>query len=129
TRSRLVGVVAAGAGVPLALCALRPGLAASLVLWGLSGLLATAYLLQTQVDFVRATADAERGRAVGVAASGVVAGQGLAVLAGGVLADAWSPATAVAVAGLAGAALATAGAVAWRRATARPPRRASSARG
>jgi MFS family permease len=118
TRSRLTGVLAAAAGIPLMLSLFGPGLPVTVVLWGLSGAFSTAYLLQTQADFVRATPDADRGRAVGVAASGIVAGQGLAVLVGGALADLWDPATAVAVAGFTGAVLATAGAVAWHRATA-----------
>ncbi|HEX6358291.1 MFS transporter [Actinophytocola sp.] len=118
TRSRLTGVLAVAAGVPLMLTLFRPGLAVTVVLWGLSGAFSTAYLLQTQADFVRATPEADRGRGVGVASSGIVAGQGIAVLVGGALADLWDPATAVAIAGCAGAVLAAAGAVAWHRATA-----------
>lgn len=117
-RSRLTGVLAAAAGVPLMLSLFQPGLPVTVVLWGLSGACSTAYILQTQADFVRATPDADRGRAVGVAASGIVAGQGLAVLVGGTLADLWNPSTAVAVAGLAGTVLATVVAVAWHRASA-----------
>jgi MFS family permease len=116
TRPRLVGVLAVGAGLPLVLCLFGPGIPASLALWALSGMLSTAYLLQTQASFVRATPDAGRGRAIGVAASGIIAAQGAAVLVGGLLADAWSPATAVAVAGGVGAVLSLGGAVAWYRA-------------
>jgi MFS family permease len=116
TRARLVGVLAVGAGLPLMLCLFRPGLALTLVLWGLSGMLSTAYLLQAQASFVRATADADRGRSIGVAASGIIAAQGIAVLIGGLLADAWDAATAIAVAGATGAVLSLAGAVAWHRA-------------
>ncbi|MHA6630727.1 MFS transporter [Pseudonocardia sichuanensis] len=118
TRARLVGVLAVAAGVPLALCAFRPGLPLTLVLWGVSGMLSTAYLLQTQAGFVRATPDAGRGRAIGVAASGIIAAQGGAVLVGGLFADAWDPATAVAVAGAIGAVLSVGGAIAWHRADA-----------
>jgi hypothetical protein len=75
-----------------------------------------AYLLQTQAGFVRATPDGSRGRAIGVAASGIVAGQGLAVLVGGVLADQWSAAAAIAASGGAGALLSLGGAVLWHRA-------------
>jgi MFS family permease len=120
-RARLVGVLAVGAGIPLVLCAFRPGLVLTLVLWSLSGAASTAYLLQTQSGFVRATPAAERGRAIGVAASGIVAAQGIAVAAGGLLADLWDdPATAIAVAGATGALCSLACAVAWRRAN-RPP--------
>jgi MFS family permease len=121
TRARIVGVLAVGAGLPLVLCAFRPGIPLTLLLWGVSGMLSTAYLLQTQASFVRATPDAGRGRAVGVAASGIIAAQGAAVLVCGLLADVWDPATAVAVAGGIGAVLSLGGAVAWHRANAATP--------
>ena len=115
-RARLVGVLAVGAGLPLVFCILRPGVPLTLLLWAVSGMLSTAYLLQTQASFVRATPDEGRGRAIGVAASGIIAAQGAAVLVGGLLADLWDPATAVAVAGAVGALLSAGGAVAWYRA-------------
>jgi predicted MFS family arabinose efflux permease len=118
TRARLVGLMAVGAGLPLVLCAFRPGIPLTLLLWAVSGMLSTAYLLQTQASFVRATPDAGRGRAIGVAASGIIAAQGGAVFVGGLFANAWDPATAVAVAGGIGAALSLGGAVAWQRAAA-----------
>ncbi|MGH3565455.1 MAG: MFS transporter [Pseudonocardia sp.] len=113
-RSRLIGVLAVGAGVPLLVCQLRPGVTVAFVLWGLSGVLSTTYLMQAQACFVRATPDAVRGRAIGVAASGIIAAQGVAVLAGGLLADVTRPSTAIAVSGAAGSVLAIGGAVAWR---------------
>jgi MFS family permease len=122
TRARLVGLMAVAAGLPLALCILRPGVPLTLLLWAVSGMLSTAYLLQTQASFVRATPDGSRGRAIGVAASGIIAAQGAAVLLGGLLADASDPATAVAVAGALGAVLSAGGAVAWQRANSTAPR-------
>jgi MFS family permease len=116
TRARLVGVLAVAAGIPLALCILRPGVPLTLLLWAVSGMFSTAYLLQTQASFVRATPDGGRGRAIGVAASGIIAAQGAAVLLGGVLADASDPTTAVATAGVVGAVLSAGGAMAWHRA-------------
>jgi MFS family permease len=115
-RPALIGPAAVAAGVPLLLTALRPGLPVIILLWAVSGLLSTAYLLQAQASFVRATPEAIRGRAIGVASSGVIASQGVAVLGGGLLADALDPATAIVVGGGAGTALALVGAVAWRRA-------------
>jgi hypothetical protein len=115
-RSSLVGVLATCAGLPLLLCVLRPGLVFTFVLWGLSGSFATAYMLQAQADFVRATPDADRGRAVGLASSGIVAAQGFAVLISGLLADTADPGTAVAVAGSMGVLLSVPCAVAWHRA-------------
>ena len=120
TRARLVGVLAAAAGLPLLLALLHPGIALTVVLWASSGALATAYLLQTQASFVRATPDGSRGRAIGVAASGIVAAQGIAVLVGGLLADLWDPATAIAVAGVLGTLMSLGGALAWHRANREP---------
>lgn len=116
-RARLVGVLAVLAGLPLVLVLLRPDIPATVALWAVSGMFSTAYLLQTQASFVRATPDAGRGQAIGVAASGVIAGQGVAVFAGGVLADVWTSATAIAVAGATGSLLALCGAVAWHAAS------------
>jgi predicted MFS family arabinose efflux permease len=127
TRARLVGVLAAAAGVPQVLCLFRPGVALTLVLWAVSGALATAYLLQTQASFVRATPDRRRGSAIGVAASGIVAAQGVAILIGGLLADLWDPATAIAAAGVVGTVLSLGGAVAWHRANLKSSERIAAA--
>ncbi|MDT7653358.1 MAG: hypothetical protein QOI36_4764 [Pseudonocardiales bacterium] len=116
TRARVVGVLAVGAGLPLVVCLFHPAVPLTLVLWAVSGMLSTAYLLQTQASFVRATPVVGRGRAIGVAASGIIAAQGMAVLIGGVLADEWDPSTAIAVAGAVGALLSVGAAVAWHRA-------------
>jgi hypothetical protein len=116
TRARLVGVLAIGAGLPLVLTVFQPGVVLAMLLWGVSGMMSTAYLLQTQASFVRATPDAGRGRAIGVAASGIIAAQGAMVLVGGLFAELWNPAVAVALAGGFGAALSAVGALAWHRA-------------
>ena len=115
-RERIVGVLALAAGLPLMLMFLRPEVPVTLLLWGVSGMFSAAYLLQTQASFVRATPDAGRGRAIGVAASGIIAGQGVAVFLGGLLADLWSPSTAIVIFGAIGALLALGGTVAWARA-------------
>jgi predicted MFS family arabinose efflux permease len=113
-RERLVGVLAVAAGLPLLAVAASPGVILTLVLWGVAGMFSTAYLLQTQSGFVRATPGAHRGSALGVAASGVVASQGIAVLVGGLLTDVASPAHAVAICGAIGSSLALGAAAAWR---------------
>jgi MFS family permease len=115
-RPGLIGAIAVAAGFPLLFVGFGPGILTTMVLWSLSGMLSTAYLVQAQASFVRATPEQIRGRAIGVAASGIIAGQGVAVLGGGLLADAVGPASAVALSGAAGIVLATAGAVAWYRA-------------
>lgn len=116
-RAHLVGVLAVAAGIPLLFTVFRPGIPVAVVLWGVSGMFSTAYVLQAQASFVRATSDEIRGRAIGVAASGILAGQGVAVLAGGLLADLWSPSTSIAVCAAAGMVIALIGTVAWWRAT------------
>jgi MFS family permease len=118
-RARLVGVLAAAAGAPLLLTLVRPDVPLAFALFGLSGALTTAYLMQTQASFVRATPDAVRGRAIGVAASGIIAGQGVAVLAGGALAEIATPSVAISVCAASGVAVAVVGAAAWRRAVRR----------
>ncbi|WP_214403634.1 MFS transporter [Pseudonocardia lacus] len=115
-RARLVGVLAVVAGLPLLPFALRPDVPVAVVLLAVSGMASTAYLLQAQAGFVLATPDGNRGRAIGVAASGIVAGQGVAVLVGGLLADAWGAGGAITAGGAAGAVLALGGAVLWHRA-------------
>lgn len=115
-RTRLIGVLAVAAGLPLLVTVAVPGVCVAVVCWALTGMLATAYLVQAQACFVRAVPDGLRGRAIGVAASGIVAAQGLAVLAGGALAEVTDAATAVAVGGAAGSLLAVLGALAWRSA-------------
>jgi hypothetical protein len=70
------------------------------------GACATACLVQAQAEFVRATPVHVRGRAIGVAASGLVGVQGVAVLAGGVVAQVWGTRAAIALCGALGMALA-----------------------
>ncbi len=120
-RARLIGVLAVAAGIPLLFTVFRPGVPVAVVLWGVSGMLSTAYVMQAQASFVRATSDEIRGRAIGVAASGILAGQGVAVLAGGLLADLWSPSTSVAVCAGAGILIALVGTVAWSRSCSAEP--------
>jgi MFS family permease len=111
-RPKLVGVCAVAAGLALAGCLAAPGLLGSVLLWGLSGLFSSACLVPAQAVFVRATPDELRGRAIGVAASGLIAAQGVAILLAGVLAE-WAGAmVTVGGTGLAGALVA--GVLAWR---------------
>jgi len=117
-RERLIGVLAACAGLPLVACALRPELWASVALWATSGVFSAAYLLQAQASFVRVTPDEVRGAALGVVASGIVAAQGLALLLAGPLADALSSAAVVSISGAVGTGLAVCVGVVWSRARA-----------
>jgi MFS family permease len=111
-RPKLVGVCAVAAGLALAGCLATPGLLGSVLLWGLSGLFSAACLVPAQAGFVRATPDELRGRAIGVAASGLIAAQGVAILLAGVLAERAGAMVTVGGTGLAGALVA--GVLAWR---------------
>ena len=105
-RSGAVGPLAVAAALPLGLCALAPGLGATILLWATAGACATACLVQCQADFVRATPPHLRGRAIGVAASGLIGAQGLAMLFGGWAAEEWGTRAAVAACGIIGFGLA-----------------------
>ncbi|WP_092529198.1 MFS transporter [Amycolatopsis arida] len=113
---RALGLLGIAAGVPLVLCVLRPGLAPAIVLFALSGMLATGYNIQGTVSFVRRLPDDQRAQGCGLNSSGLITVQGLGALAAGVLADLVGPAHAIAVAGAAGALVAVPIAVAWSRA-------------
>lgn len=115
-RERWLGPLAIAAGLPLVLCVARPDAVPAILLWGATGLLSTACLVQAQASFVRMTPYAQRGKAIGLAASGLVAAQGLAVLLSGFAAEHVGAAAAVAITGAVGSATAIWLAVAWRRA-------------
>jgi MFS family permease len=102
-------------GVPLAFCLLTPPLVVSLVLWFLSGLF-FCYQVQVVTEFVRAVPDKYRGQATGIAASGLLAVQGVGVLLGGWVASGLGVGWAVGGAGLAGMLLAALLGVLWERA-------------
>jgi MFS family permease len=97
-RVQLIGVLAAAAGLPLAACLTHPPLAASVVLWALSGV-GCAYLAQLKPSYVISAPRERRGQVGGVAASSLMAVQGLGILLGGLAASATNPAAAVALAG------------------------------
>jgi len=105
-RTALVGPLAIAAGVPLLFCALHPDLPGTMVLWAASGV-CSAYQVQIVVEYVSAVPNRRRGHAIGVASAGLLAAQGIGLLAGGFLAQAWTVAAAVASAGAAGIVLAT----------------------
>ncbi|HST49440.1 MFS transporter [Jatrophihabitans sp.] len=101
-------------GLPLVVCWLHPGIVVSIMLWTLSGM-AAAYQVQVATEYVRAVPAGQRGQAVGVAASGLLAMQGVGILLGGVLAARYGAATAVGLAGLVGAGLAMWFTLIWAR--------------
>jgi hypothetical protein len=115
-RSVWMGPMAAGVGVPLGLCALNPNLVFSLLLWAAAGLF-FGYQVQVITEFVRTVPDEQRGQAIGIASSGLLAVQGFGILAGGIVASVWGVNGAVASAGLLGTALAVVLSWRWHRTT------------
>jgi MFS family permease len=100
-RVPLLWPLAALAAAPLAVCLAHPPFWLVLAMVTLSGM-GTAYHLVAMVRFVTLVSPEKRGRALGLAGTGLAVGQGLAIAAAGVLADLSSPATTVGVAGLLG---------------------------
>jgi len=96
-RERAIIPCALAAGVPLILTAIAPSIAVAIVLWIVTGAFFAASLVQAQATFVRLAPPATRGRATGLAASGLVAAQGIGVLLGGLIADRLTPSVAVSV--------------------------------
>jgi hypothetical protein len=114
-RMRLLGPLAVAACLPLVLCAARPGLVLTFILWTLSGL-ASSYHLPASAAFVQGVPDHRRGQAFGVASTALKSSQGLGILAAGALADKTSPSAAVALMGAIGAVAAVVAGGAWARA-------------
>lgn len=113
-RTQSIATLAALGGLPLAACVWHPGLTVSVVLWALSGA-CCAYLTQLMPQYVRAAPAARRGQAIGIAASGLMAVQGLGILLGGVVATEANAAVAVAAAGGLATVLASVAALRWQR--------------
>ncbi len=106
--------LAVAGGLPLVACLLRPGIAVSIALWALSGA-ASAYQVQVVTEYVRAVPDNRRAQAIGVAASGLLAVQGIGILLGGLVASRFGAASAVGLAGGVAAGLAVWFSVLWSR--------------
>jgi hypothetical protein len=88
---------------PLVLVGLRPGLGLSLALFALAGV-ASTFNVAANAAFAAATPAAARGRAFGIAMSGIYAAQALGVVLAGAAAQVFAPSTVVAGAGVLGAA-------------------------
>ena len=85
-RMRLMLPLAMCTGLPLVLCALQPGLTVTLMLWALCGV-GTAYNVTANAAFVREVPTERRSQAIALATTGMVTGQGLAILIGGLAAS------------------------------------------
>ena len=101
TQVRNMGWLAMASCAPLVGCAWNPPLAVVLILWLIAGA-GGAFQLAAAPAFVTALDPATRGRAFGVAQSGLYAVQGIGILAGGATAQLVGAPMAVSLAGLLG---------------------------
>lgn len=107
-------VLAVGAGLPLVGCAFLPGLGVSAVLWAVSGGFSTMLMVRLQELVVRRVPDRRLGGVMGRLSATLYSSQGLAILGGGVVAEAFDAYRAVALSGMAAIVLAAAvGATVW----------------
>jgi len=97
----------------LVLTALRPGLAASLVIFSLSAMFGV-YQLAANTAFVVRVPNERRAQAFGIANMGVIVGQGAAFVAAGAATDLVAPAVVIAVWGGVGAVIALVLTLRWR---------------
>jgi MFS family permease len=118
-RRRWMGPLAVSACGLLMLCAARPGLIGSLLIFVMSGA-CSAYQIAANAAFVAAVPAERRGQAFGLANGGMQVGQGLWFIAAGAAAEVVGAATVIAISGGLGAALAAALAISWRRLPAPP---------
>jgi MFS family permease len=98
----------------LVLTALRPGLAASLVIFSVSAACG-AYQIAANTAFVLRLPNERRAQAFGIASMGVIVGQGAAFVAAGAAAEVITPAAVIAIGGGLGAVAAFLLTLSWRR--------------
>jgi hypothetical protein len=94
----LVGPLAVIAGVPLLACAFRPGLTVTILLWMATGA-CVSYQVQIIAEYVAAIPNHARGQGVGVLTSGLLALQGVGLLAAGLVSQVLSTTTTIASCG------------------------------
>ncbi|HJP73564.1 MAG TPA: MFS transporter [Pseudonocardiaceae bacterium] len=116
TRLRSVALLGIAAGLPLAVCALRPPLLLALLVFALSGAAATIYTMQAMTTSARLLADPVRAQGLGFASAVIQSVQGIGALLAGVLGAAFTPAGGIGAAGALGAVLALVLVGGWRRA-------------
>jgi MFS family permease len=112
-RTDLMGPLAMLTCATLVLTALRPGLAASLVIFSLSAVFG-AYQIAANTAFVVRVPNERRAQAFGIASMGVIVTQGVAFVAAGAAAEVVTPATVIAVGGAIGAIVAFVLTLRWR---------------
>ena len=113
TRLKWMGPMAACACGTLMLTAFRPGLAASMAIFALSGCFAM-YQIAANTAFVERVRSDRRAQAFGFANAGLVVGQGAAFALAGAAAEVVPPSTVIALGGGLGALVACGLALRWR---------------
>ena len=111
-RLRIMGWLAMASCAPLIGSAFSPPLWVVLLLWTLAGA-GEAYQLAAAAAFVQSLTPSGRGRAFGLAQSGLLAVQGLGILAGGAVANVTGAPVAVGLAGMLGLCAAAILAMSW----------------
>ncbi len=111
-RLRIMGWLAMASCAPLIGSAFSPPLWVVLLLWALAGA-GEAYQLAAAAAFVQNLTPSGRGRAFGLAQSGLLAVQGLGILAGGAVANSVGAPVAVGLAGMLGLCAAVILAMSW----------------
>ncbi|MFI0405996.1 MFS transporter [Actinomadura sp. 3N508] len=113
-RLHAMGWMSMLACLPLIGAALHPPVWCVVALWALSGV-GSAYQLAANAAFVAAVPASGRGRAFGLAQSGILAGQGVGILVGGAAAQVLGPETVVALAGVLGLSVAAMLTLGWNQ--------------
>jgi MFS family permease len=113
-RLKMISALAVLSCAPLVACLLRPPLSLLLVLFVLAGA-GGSYQLAAARAFVQAMPNGQRGRAFGVAQSGLLTAQSLGILIAGATARWLSPPDVVAIAGALGVIAAAVVAAEWAR--------------
>jgi MFS family permease len=121
-RAKWMGPLAVAASASLTPFAVEPGLIAALMILAISGVFG-CYQIAANAAFVQATPAAQRSQAFGIAQGGISLAQGIAILLAGAAAEHVSPASVIAVAGVAGALCALALTFSTANSTARAQRR------
>ncbi len=119
-RLALLGPMAIGSSLVLLPTGWAPGLAVTVALWTLSGVL-SAHDIVAQSTYVRLAPAESRGQAIGVAVAALRAAQGLAIVAAGLLAQFADAAVIVGVAAAAGTVVTAVVVRRWRRAASASP--------
>lgn len=113
-QERWMAALAVMPGIALMLCWLKPGLVTSIVIWAFAGA-TSSYQIPASVTFVRVLPDAQRGQALGLVSSGMLAAQGAGVLLAGLLAGIVGPRSAIGWGGAFGVVLTGVLAFRWSR--------------